>query len=223
MEIKTFQNYLDKCVIPPLDVQNYLAKRGVDYNLWGIKYSDGVQHSNGMPFDCFSPDKIDKFKDYILVPLIDEYGGTVGILGRNCTQDDRSKYNLSVYRPIFKRGYVYGIDRLIPHLIKGYRPPICITEGWFDYVALSRVFPTVCTLTVNLSERQLAVLKRYFTKFIIAFDNDKYGKDHEPLKKLKTNFTYIYPPSKYKDWSEYYEKTDPKSFDISTLKILGVK
>jgi len=216
-----YLNYLNDCGNNlPLPVTNYLYSRGVEYpQKYNIKYSVGLLKKPNYPWDIFN-NGIDKFTGYILIPVFDEYAEVVGIIGRNFFKNNLPKYMLSLSEHFVEKGHIYGLDRVLPHVMNKDIKPVILTEGWFDWLVLTRVYKHVlCTFTCNVNQRQQAVLKRYFDKFYIAFDNDeeKYGLKAAQYLSRRLNAEIRLP--QFKDWNQMYTSLGSAKFDEEIKKI----
>lgn len=65
----------------------------------------------------------------------------------------------------------------ISNLEEVFKKEVCyLTEGIFDHIVLERVFPnSLCTLTANISSKQIRFLKRYVKTLVFLLDVDKIG------------------------------------------------
>ena len=202
---------------------SYLAKRKVsaeEVKYYGLGYSKGLNFSfKGEVKDKLVKcsilfEKDDRILDgmcyRLTIPIYDEYGRLIGFQGRNLNdKNDYSKYKTSTVKEY--SGVLYGLNYVLPKYYKG---AVFVTEGWFDYLSLRRVVDNVvCSFSAKVSQRQVKLMKRYFSNVILAFDNDEpareaYEKLEVSLRKegLKVNILDLPKNGAYKDWAEIYEK-----------------
>lgn len=203
---------------------SYLAQRKIsaeEVKFYGLGYSKGLNFSSfkGEIKDklvkcsiLFEKDEklLDGMCYRLTIPIYDEYSRLIGFQGRSLSnKSDYSKYKTSTVREY--SGVLYGLYHVLP---KYYRGEVFVTEGWFDYLTLRRITDNVvCSFSAKVSQRQVKLMKRYFSKVILAFDNDIPAR--EAYEKLEISFrreglgVKILDLPKilnYKDWAEIYEK-----------------
>lgn len=118
----------------------------------------------------------DRFRHRIMIPIRDASGRMVGFGARIVSPDDVPKFLNSPQTVLFDKGrLLYGLD----HARKAIRveDQVVIVEGYLDVVALHQAgFENVVSpMGTALSEPQLALLKRYSRRMILALDADAAG------------------------------------------------
>lgn len=91
--------------------------------------------------------------------------------------------------------------------------PLYICEGAFDAMALQCLgINATTTISCHVSKEQISQLKHYQGPIVVAYDNDKAGRDGlrsfemQRRKGRLPPINYIFPPQEYKDWSEFYAR-----------------
>jgi DNA primase len=127
----------------------------------------------------------DKFRHRITFPIRDERGRMAGFGARILDPNDIPKFLNSPQTPLFDKGkLLYGLDRA--------RKPIrtqdqaVIVEGYLDVIALHQAgfANAVSPMGTALTEHQLALLKRFTRKIVLALDPDAAG-DKATLRGLQ--------------------------------------
>lgn len=95
--------------------------------------------------------------------------------------------------------------------------PLYVCEGAIDAMSLQLLgYNATTTISCHVSRQQLEQLKYYQGPIVVAYDNDRAGRDglraFEILRRKMRlpTFNYVFPPSSYKDWNEAYVK-NPES------------
>lgn len=103
---------------------------------------------------------------------------------------------------------VYGVDRC-----SKFKDFVFLTEGWFDYHAVSKClplnYPVLCTLTANIRSSHIDLINRFFSRFIFLYDvgywqTEAGKKTKERLLKKSILYSVIEFPELpgIKDWSD---------------------
>lgn len=97
------------------------------------------------------------------------------------------------------------------------KEPLYICEGAIDAMSLQLLgYNATTTISCHVSRQQLAQLKYYQGPIVVAYDNDRAGRDglrtFEMLRRKMRMpaISYVFPPPAYKDWNEAFVK-DPDS------------
>ncbi len=126
----------------------------------------------------------DRFRNRIMIPIRDARDRMVGFGARVVDPDDVPKFLNSPQTVLFDKGrLLYGLD----HARKAIRAEdqAVIVEGYLDVIALHQAGfeNAVSPMGTALSEPQLALLKRYSRRMILALDADAAG-DQATLRGL---------------------------------------
>lgn len=118
----------------------------------------------------------DRFRNRVMIPIVDLQENVVGFGGR-ALKPDEVKYINSSESPIFQKGnllFALCIARKsIP--TRGYA---ILVEGYFDVISLhvQGFNNAVASLGTSLTEQQIHLLKRYTDTVYICYDADTAGK-----------------------------------------------
>ena len=179
------------------EARAYLQKRGIDdglVELFGIGYAPSGWSSlvdlakkkqisakdlldGGLALNSKKGSgAIDRFRNRLMIPLCDNHGNGVELTGRVLDPNDSPKYMNSPQTAIYdKSALLYGL-----HLAKTaskHAGEMIVVEGNLDVVASHKagVEHVVASSGTALTERQLALLKRYTSRLIFSFDTDAAG------------------------------------------------
>ncbi|MFH1433952.1 MAG: DNA primase [Candidatus Uhrbacteria bacterium] len=165
------------------------------------------------------PGFIDRFRNRIMVPLMDHHSNVVGFTGRILGKmDEKSgpKYMNSPETAIYKKSeLLYGLN-FAKTGIKEARSVI-IVEGNLDVIASHKAGVTnvVASSGTALTDQQIDLLKRFTDRLIFSFDQDAAGFEAArrgirmaQSKDLKVEVV-ILPPEAGKDPDDAVQK-DPK-------------
>ena len=150
------------------DLNDYLLGKGYEskdlITLGLIKESD-----NGNNYDAF--------RNRIIFPIYSIKGEVIAFGGRTLEKDkDTPKYINSPDTPIFKKGKnLYGLERSGIIRKKNYT---MLMEGYMDVLS-ANIYGfdvALAPLGTALTEEQGAILKRYTSNIILAFDSDGPGQ-----------------------------------------------
>ena len=117
----------------------------------------------------------DRFRNRLMIPICDSVGQVIAFGGR-VLDDSLPKYLNSPETPIYKKGaHLFGLH-LAASAIRD-RGSALVVEGYFDLIALHAhgVQHTVAVLGTALTAQQIALLSRYTTRALLAFDPDAAG------------------------------------------------
>lgn len=218
IDLTSFIKICNKNLHQDPEAYNYLLNRGITKDQID-KYQFGLYIEN-QPFPSFDQNFIKWSKggknlvNKIIFPLKNSQGKFKAIGTR--AYKGNGTYLYYYFNKI--EATFFGIE----NLKKVYDTKVCyLTEGIFDHLVLEQVFEnSLCTLTVNISAKQIGFLKRYIKTLILLFDNDDIGnKKSEEIIKYNTdikifrikNFSQIDP--KIKDLNELYIKLGPTKFE----------
>jgi DNA primase len=118
----------------------------------------------------------DRFRNRIMIPIRDERGRMVGFGARILDPEDIPKFLNSPQTPLFDKGrLLYGLDRARKEIRS--RDQAVIVEGYLDVIALHQAgFANVVSpMGTALTETQLALLKRFSRRIVLALDPDAAG------------------------------------------------
>ncbi len=126
----------------------------------------------------------DRFRHRIMIPIRDARGRMAGFGARVVDPHDQPKFLNSPQTPLFDKSHLlYGLDRARKAIRLEDRA--VIVEGYLDVIALHQAGHenVVSPMGTALSEHQLALLKRYSRRIILALDADAAG-DQATLRGL---------------------------------------
>lgn len=177
--------------------RHYLAARGIDESLgerYGLGYApdrwDALLESlrrrgiapehleaAGLVQRRATGGYYDRFRHRVMFPIRDPRGRVVGFAGRSLG-DDPPKYLNSPETVLFrKRRLWFGLDLARPRIRDTGR--VVVVEGYMDVMAVDRAgigYAAVASLGTSLSREQAALLARYATEVILAYDGDEAGR-----------------------------------------------
>lgn len=118
------------------------------------------------------------FENRITLPIYDEEKHVIGIVGRRINEDDSTpKYiNTKKTRLYRKKDSFFGCKNVLQMAQKKER--LYLVEGPFDVLAFAKCGYLNCVslLGLNLSDTQIAILKKYVNEVVLCFDHDEAGK-----------------------------------------------
>lgn len=117
----------------------------------------------------------DRFRGRVMFPIADERGRVIGFGGR-VLGDGVPKYLNTPQTALFdKGGTLYALDRA-KDAIRATGAAV-VVEGYMDAIAAHQhgITNVVATLGTALTERHIAVLKRYARQVVLAMDADAAG------------------------------------------------
>lgn len=170
-KIKILTNFNpDKFVYPKGDYAEYLESRNIDKEMW---------NEFGMRAGYYKGDK------RILVPMEDEYGRLVAIMGRSITTNDKTfKVRKSKDSDVGK--ILFNLKRA-----KFFKSCILV-EGEMDAIYLWQFeIPAVSIGTKKLTEWQLYKLASYFNKVFLALDGEVKKDDYTPIMRMISEYVEV--------------------------------
>ena len=148
-------------------------QRGLVNHLKEMGYPDEQIIESGLA-DTIADGLIeDRFRNRIIIPIIDEEHRVIGFSGR-AVVDGMPKYLISRETLIFhKNSSLFGID----HAKDTAAQYIILCEGYLDVMALrwAGFDMAVASPGTDISEEHAELLKKYTGDVIICFDNDEFG------------------------------------------------
>ncbi|MBR1753518.1 DNA primase [bacterium] len=180
-------------------VLEYLKKRGIDENIvatYGLgfapkdydtlykilkkNYSDEILEKAGLILKTSKGSYVDRFRNRVTIPILDETGNTVAFGARAVENDQNPKYLNSSDSPIYnKKKLLYGLyyaKESIKEL-----DSIIIMEGYFDVISAQAngVRNCVASCGTSLTTEHIKLISRYSKsrKIYLAFDTDTAGQN----------------------------------------------
>lgn len=118
----------------------------------------------------------DKFRDRVMFPIINTRGKVIGFGGRTIS-DGTPKYLNSPETPVFfKKNSLYGLNLTRQDINR--EDLAILVEGYMDVVSLYQhgIRNVAASLGTALTENQAAMLKRYTSNVVLAYDADEAGQ-----------------------------------------------
>lgn len=120
----------------------------------------------------------DLFRDRVIFPVTDLRGRVIAFGGRALGASDGPKYLNSSEGPVYKKGnHLFGLFAAQKDIRA---EDLCVVvEGFMDCLMLQQegIGYAVATLGTALTEKQVAVLKRFTKNIVVLFDGDSAGKE----------------------------------------------
>ena len=116
----------------------------------------------------------DKFRNRLMLPVIDHRGDVVGF-GSRVIDNSEPKYMNTTETPVYsKRRVLYGLNLAK----KTKRPHIILCEGNLDVVTLHQAGfdNAVASMGTALTAEQIRLLSRYTKELVLCYDNDNAGQ-----------------------------------------------
>ena len=116
----------------------------------------------------------DKFRNRLMLPVIDTRGDVVAF-GSRVLDKSEPKYMNSSETPVYsKRRVLYGLNLAK----KSKRPNIILCEGNLDIVTLHQAGfdNAVASMGTALTQEQIRLLSRFTKELVLCYDNDNAGK-----------------------------------------------
>lgn len=117
----------------------------------------------------------DKFRNRLMLPVIDVRGDVIGFTSR-VMDDSTPKYLNTPETSIFKkRSILYGIN----YAKNTKRPNFILVEGNIDVISMHQAGfdNTVATMGTALTEEHIRLIGRYTKELVVCLDNDAAGED----------------------------------------------
>ncbi|SEA70475.1 DNA primase [Oribacterium sp. KHPX15] len=192
------------------------GKRGlVDY-LNGKGYLDDVIIEAGLAKKNDEDGIEDTFQNRVIIPVIDDENRVIGFSGRSVDDECMSKYLNTRKNVVFdSSSNVFGLD----HAKNSSANYMILCEGYMDVMALHQAGydMAVKPLGLEFTTEHANLIKKYKQDVIIAYDNDKYGRnaasvvkdilDKEGLRGIQIDL------SPYSDPLEYITKAGKTAFE----------
>jgi DNA primase len=150
------------------DLYNYLSSKG--YETIDILAA-------GLIFKRDDSSLCDRFRNRIIFPIWDYMGKVIGF-GARSLDGSLPKYINSPQTIVFdKSNCLYGIDKAKDAM--RHQNQVIITEGYMDVITSHQYGwdYTVATMGTALTEKHLAVIKKYTKNLILAMDSDEAGAE----------------------------------------------
>jgi len=172
----------------------YCKKRGLSGEIaarFGIGYApDGWQnlqavfpdynaeelHTAGLVIDNDSGRRYDRFRDRLMIPIVNPKGDIIAFGGRIIDQGE-PKYLNSPETPLFEKGReLFGLPQARQALRE--TDTAIVTEGYMDVIALAQngVGNAVATLGTATTATHVQKLLRQVDRIVFCFDGDNAGK-----------------------------------------------
>lgn len=180
-----------------LEALEYLHKRGIDDETikkfeigLSLNTSDSLykvlKESNYNELDMINLGLIksddnrfyDLFRNRIMFPIKNENGKVIAFSARifNTADKEQPKYVNSPESPVFKKHLtLYHLSDAIPTIRRIHR--VILHEGQMDVIASvkSGFDEAICSLGTALTKDQVAIIKKYATEAVVAYDGDNAG------------------------------------------------
>ncbi len=237
--LKDAQSFFSNNIEKSAEALEYMEKRGFskeELKKFGIGFSSGrwndlikfLKSKNysteelielGLARKSESGEIFDYFRNRIMFPIYNEKMKLVGFGGRIITDGENSpKYLNSPDSKIFKKGSeLFGLYARGEHIRK--KGLAILMEGYLDVLTAHKHTFTnsVASLGTSFTNEQALLLKKYTNNVIIAYDNDRAGKEAvikagNILKRHDFNIRCLNIDDEVKDPDEYLRKYGKKKF-----------
>ena len=179
-EGRAVQEYLDRRQIRKGTAVNF--GMGASLDAWDVLldemtakgYSKSELLSAGLIVDNKKGGFYDKFRNRLMLPVIDTRGDVVAF-GSRVLDKSEPKYMNSSETPVYsKRRVLYGLNLAK----KTKRPNIILCEGNLDIVTLHQAGfdNAVASMGTALTPEQVRLLSRFTKELVLCYDNDNAGK-----------------------------------------------
>lgn len=179
-EGRAVQEYLDRRRIKKSTAVNF--GMGASPNAWDgllnamLKkgYTKAELLSAGLIVQNRNGGFYDKFRNRLMLPVIDTRGDVVAF-GSRVIDNSEPKYMNSSETPVYsKRRVLYGLNLAK----KTKRPNIILCEGNLDIVTLHQAGfdNAVASMGTALTQEQIRLLSRFTKELVLCYDNDNAGK-----------------------------------------------
>ena len=182
-----------------VEARAYVAKRGLDdatCSTWQLGYApDGWRSLTdhlvargfteadlveaGLAVRSEGRDSVyDRFRDRLIFPTRDARRRLIGFGARALKPEDEPKYLNTPQTPLFdKSGNLYGLDRAAEAARRA--DQAIVVEGYMDVIAAHQFgFENVVASNgTAITEKQMALLKRYTQNVVLALDADEAGSE----------------------------------------------
>ena len=179
-EGRAVQEYLDRRQIRKATAVNFGI--GASLDAWDVLlnemtakgYSKSELLAAGLIVDNKKGGFYDKFRNRLMLPVIDTRGDVVAF-GSRVLDKSEPKYMNSSETPVYsKRRVLYGLNLAK----KSKRPNIILCEGNLDIVTLHQAGfdNAVASMGTALTPEQVRLLSRFTKELVLCYDNDNAGK-----------------------------------------------
>lgn len=155
----------------------------------------------------------------LIIPIVNEYGESVGIVGRCLGDTDHKALGIPKYKnSSFKKSNVlFGLNLAYESILKQDR--VYIVEGYLDHVAMRKNGIKECVALggTAFSKNHLIKLLRLTNNIYFIYDNDEAGLLNASRVKTKfdnefLNMKFLKGPSDVKDVDEFFRKYNKSEF-----------
>ena len=139
-------------------------------------YNAEVLHAAGLVIDNDSGRRYDRFRDRLMIPIVNPKGDIIAFGGRIIDQGE-PKYLNSPETPLFEKGReLFGLPQA-RHALRETDTAI-VTEGYMDVIALAQngVGNAVATLGTATTATHVQKLLRQVDRIVFCFDGDNAGR-----------------------------------------------
>jgi len=153
------------------------TRDGLRRHLESKGFEPGRQVRSGLVAEREGGERVDRFRNRLMVPICRDTGSVVAFGGRALDSGQVPKYLNSPETAIYTKGRtLYGL-----HVTKsavrrlGY---VVLVEGYFDFAQAYQagIAPVVATCGTALTPMQARSLRRLATKVVLSFDPDAAGQ-----------------------------------------------
>lgn len=188
--------------------KNYVLSRGIDQNIrkdFGIGFAPNAWRAGigflterghtiddmiacGVAIRNDRGDIYDRFRNRLMIPILNSGGKVIGFGGRKMNDDDNGpKYLNSPDTPIFNKGYeLFNLNQAKKN-IRG--DQLIVVEGYMDVIALCQngVKNCVASLGTSFTLHHAKLIGRYAKEIVLCFDGDEAGNQatQKALTELK--------------------------------------
>lgn len=140
------------------------------------EYGDRALVESGLVIQGEDGKRYDRFRDRIMLPILNQRGLVIGFGGRVLDQGE-PKYLNSPETPVFEKGReLYGLYQARQAIREA--GAVVVVEGYLDVVALAQhgVGNVVATLGTATTPQQIQVMLRHSDRVVFCFDGDAAGR-----------------------------------------------
>lgn len=154
----------------PYELMNYLKKEH--------KFTDEILEQAGLISKRSSGGFIDRFRNRLMIPVLDDSGEVVGFGARALDEGQNPKYLNSPDTVLYNKSKVmFGLNKAKEAIREN--DAVIIMEGYFDVISAQTngIKNVVATSGTSLTQGHLKNLSRFMNerKIYLAFDSDKAG------------------------------------------------
>ena len=193
-----YSNYFNKQLFinDNLDALDYLFKRGLKKNIieefkLGYvprknnfyhdllkKYSEEEINSTGLYYKSEkTKNYVDRFNSRVIFPVNNISGDTIALGGRIIKEGNYAKYINSPETEFYKKGnMIFNLDKAKE--LRSKTEDVLIVEGYMDVVTVyaSGVKNVIANSGTALTERQINLIWKFFSKPVVCLDGDDSGQ-----------------------------------------------